>query len=74
MHNSYLKRDISSAIKGIALICMFLHHFFTFPDWYVEGISYPYLLGIVQYFYAPLKMCIPVFAFLTGYFYCFWHF
>lgn len=71
MHESYLKRDISAAIKGVALICMFVHHFFTSPDWYVNGISYPFLSSIANYLYEPMKICLPLYAFLTGYFYFF---
>jgi len=71
MQKSFLSRENSNAIKGVALISMFVHHFFTIPEWYVEGVSYPYLGAFAQYLYAPLKMCIPVFAFLTGYFYWF---
>ena len=28
----YLDREITKMIKGIALVMMFVHHFFTFPD------------------------------------------
>lgn len=71
MKNRYTDRDTTAAIKGIALIFMFLHHFFTFPGFYVEGISYPYLADFANDFCVPLKLCVPVFAFLTGYFYAF---
>lgn len=50
---------------------MFLHHFFTFPSWYVESISYPELAYFASHFCQPLKICVPVFAFLTGYLYYF---
>lgn len=66
---SYLKRETSAALKGVALLFMVVHHFFTYPEWYVEGISYPFLEAVSQYLVAPLKLCIAVFAFLTGYFY-----
>lgn len=68
MKTSYLDRPISDAIKGIALIFMFIHHFFTFPEWYVSGISYPELSLFARLFCWPLKICVSVFAFLTGYF------
>lgn len=68
-NKSYFDRNVTDIIKGIALIFMFVHHFFTFPDWYVESISYPELSHFAQYFCAPFKICVPVFAFLTGYFY-----
>lgn len=66
---SYINRETTKILKGIALIFMFIHHFFTWPDWYVEGISYPSLTGFAEIFRNPFKMCVPVFAFLTGYFY-----
>lgn len=71
MKHAVMDRDTTAALKGIALIFMFLHHFFTFPGFYVEGISYPGLLDFADDFCVPLKICVPVFAFLTGWFYCF---
>ena len=65
----YLDKTNTTAIKGIALICIFLHHFFTFPKYYIEGIAYPELSSFAKYFCLPLKICVPVFAFFTGYFY-----
>ncbi len=62
---SYIRRETTNIIKGIALIFMFIHHFFSFPGWYVHGESYP----ILEYFNTPLKICVSIFAFLTGYFY-----
>lgn len=51
---------------------MFIHHFFTFPEWWGEGISYPLIKGLSPYFREPLRLCVPVFCFITGYFY-FYH-
>ena len=62
-------RTMTLYIKGIALICMLIHHFFTFPDRYVPGISYPYLDLFARVFQAPMRICVSAFAFLTGYFY-----
>lgn len=67
----YMDRDTTSAIKGIALIFMFIHHFFTFPGFFIEGIHYPWIQGFADLFVAPMKLCVPVFSFLTGYFYAF---
>lgn len=67
----YMDRDTTSAIKGIALIFMFIHHFFTFPDFFIDGISYPWIQTFADLFVEPMKMCVPVFSFLTGYFYAF---
>ena len=66
-------RKTTAAIKGIALILMFIHHFFAYPEWYVEGIAYPQLAGYIRFFRYSMKICVSVFAFLTGYFYAFSH-
>lgn len=71
MKTPYIDRDTTAQLKGLALIFMFVHHFFTFPDWYVEGIAYPGILPFVRFLQGPLKMCVVIFAFLTGYFYWF---
>ena len=69
MKLQYMDRDTTSAIKGIALIFMFIHHFFTFPEFLIEGIQYPWIQNFADSFVEPMKMCVPVFSFLTGYFY-----
>lgn len=71
MKTPYIDRKTTAALKGLALIFMFLHHFFTFPDWYVEGIAYPGILPYVRFLQNPLKICVVLFAFLTGYLYTF---
>lgn len=67
----FFDRDTTSIIKGVALVMMFVHHFFTFPNWWVEGISYPLMEKLAPYFCQPLKLCVPIFCFITGYFYHF---
>lgn len=69
MKKGYFTRPISDAIKGVALIFMFIHHFFTFPDWYVDGISFPLLRPFITGLCGPTRICVSVFAFLTGYFF-----
>lgn len=61
----YINKENTLAIKGIALILMFIHHFFTFPKWIISDISYPY----IEPFRDALKICVPMFAFITGYIY-----
>ena len=68
---AYFDRYVFDVVKGIALILMFIHHFFTFPSWYVPEISYPALESFAVHFSAPTRICVSVFAFLSGYFYCF---
>ena len=71
MKTHYMDKKTTLAIKGIMLVFMFIHHFFTIPSWYVEGISYPLLANLAPVFREPLRICVPVFAFLTGYNYAF---
>lgn len=70
-HASYFDHRTTNIIKGVALILMFVHHFFTFPDSLIEGISYPWMEGFSEIFREPTKICVSVFAFLTGYLYYF---
>lgn len=67
----YFDKTITGLIKGIALIMMFVHHFFTFPEWWVESISYPVIENYGRIFRMPFGLCVSVFCFLTGYFYGF---
>ena len=71
MIESYFDRNTTSVIKGTALILMFVHHFFTFPEWWIEGITYPIISRLSPYFCWPLKICVPVFCFISGYLYSF---
>lgn len=50
---------------------MEIHHFLTFPSWWIEGISYPTAEKLSVYICRPMKLCVPIFCFLTGYFYFF---
>ncbi len=67
----FFDRQITDIIKGVSLIMMFVHHFFMFPHWWVADISYPYIEKNIVYLRLPTKLCVPVFAFLSGYFYYF---
>lgn len=68
---SYFDKSTTNIIKGIALIFMFIHHMFTFPDAYIDGISYPALEPYAKWLCTPFNMCVAIFAFLTGYCYFF---
>jgi len=70
-HESYFDKHTTNIIKGIALIFMFIHHMFTFPDAYIDGISYPALEPYAKWLCTPFNMCVAIFAFLTGYCYFF---
>ncbi len=68
---SYFDKNITNIIKGVALIIMFIHHMFTFPDAYVDGISYPALEPYARWLCNPFNICVSIFAFMTGYCYFF---
>ncbi|MCE5286627.1 MAG: acyltransferase [Pelosinus sp.] len=58
-------------IKGVALLLMLIHHIFSFPDWWT--VQNPYI-GIfighktLEYYLGVFgKICVSIFAFLTGY-------
>ena len=67
----YFDRNMTDLLKGVALIFMFVHHLFTFPSWYIDSISYPELEAFAHIFCMPFKICVGIFAFLTGYTYAF---
>ncbi len=54
---------------------MLFHHFFGFPQWYVDGVDYQNcnILGmnITYWVLTTGKICVPMFAFLTGWGYYF---
>ena len=68
---SFIEKEETNIIKGVALIFMFVHHFFTFPDRLTDGISYKGIDIFADLFHDPFKICVSLFAFLTGYFYYF---
>ena len=71
-NNNYLSKEATAFIKGIALVFMFIHHFFTLSeDVYVEQVRFLYSEGFAKLFCAPFKICVPIFAFITGYVYFF---
>ena len=62
--------DFCTIIKGIALILMVIHHCFGFPHWYAKGIiSFPELKEYVRFFSSSPKICVGIFAFLSGFTY-----
>ncbi len=66
----FFSKDTTSVIKGVAIILMFMHHFWGFPDWILPeygGQSYE-RLSILRF---PLKICVLIFCSLSGYFYYF---
>lgn len=68
---NYIKREYTNIIKGLAIIIMFAHHFLTFPEWIIQGVNFSASDTFADFFNLPLKICVSLFAFLTGYFYYF---
>lgn len=62
----------TNAIKGLAIILMFYHHLFAFPDRIAKDIKYQALFGVLDvtsaYAVAAIgKICVAIFVFLGGY-------
>ena len=64
----YISKDTSMVIKGIAILLMIVHHMFTFPNWIIGGYE-PNLL-FAMYFNVPTRICVGMFAFITGWAFC----
>lgn len=65
---SFSKKD-TNIIKGMAIIFMMIHHCFLSPKRYVgcDVVFAPLNQHIVTYLAAFLKICVPMFVFLTAY-------
>ncbi len=61
----------TKTIKGLAIIIMFMHHLFLFPDRIVGGgfKSYTSIFGHTTLYLIGMfgKICVPIFFFLSGY-------
>lgn len=62
-----IRKDDTLAIKGIAIVFMLIHHFITFPDWWIANIEVDLPMALANGLNYPTCVCVPVFAFLTGY-------
>ena len=69
MEKYYISKELSTVVKGIAIILMLIHHIFTFPDWIVVDGGYSPNLIFADYFNSPTKLCVCIFAFVTGWAY-----
>ena len=68
---SFIARDETNIIKGVAIVLMFIHHFFTFPSFWIDSVAEIYPDNNFVFLNTSFKICVPIFAFLTGYFYFF---
>ena len=65
-----ISKEQSYVIKGIAILLMLFHHFFTFPQWIVdETIDY----SCFSVLSSPSKLCVCIFAFINGWTFAFQH-
>ena len=69
--NNIFDKETFNFIKGLAVILLFFHHFFTFPEFYLPKFYYPELQFYAKYFQFSSNLCVAMFAFLTGYGFCF---
>lgn len=72
MNDNILDQKISRYIKAIAIIMMVIHHFFAFPDRWLESnlfITGGYIGGkpVEQMLGEMCKLCVCIFAFISGY-------
>lgn len=70
-----LDKECSTAMKGIAILFMMVHHGLGLPKgWFEPGLGYgQQILGsrmLFEWIGNPTKICVSLFAFLTGWSYC----
>ena len=66
---AFLSKNMTAILKGIAIILMFMHHFFTFPGYYPDTYNPSWSAAVQDLLNAPTKLCVGIFAFITGYVY-----
>lgn len=70
MFSEKLDKRMTNVVKGVALILMFIHHFYGYPQWLIEGISIPEFdfLGydISVWVGCATQLTVDMFAFMTG--------
>ena len=67
----FWSREMTGVLKAIAILLMFVHHFFSFPSFHPDNVSYSWAQTFSEFFTAPTKICVGIFAFITGYMYFF---
>lgn len=66
--NLAISYDCAFSIKAFAVLLMVFHHCFCFPSWYVDAPEFLDNGHLIRLAHAA-KVCVPVFAFLTGWTY-----
>lgn len=64
-----LSKNDSLALKGIAILMMYVHHFYLSPDrWAGYAVDFfPLTADMTVYFAEFFKTCVCIFVFITGY-------
>ena len=62
-----ITKEQSYILKGIGILLMVVHHFFTFPEWIIAGGGgYAPNLLFAEILKSPTKLCVCIFAFVSG--------
>lgn len=66
---NYLDKSASAALKGVAILLMLFHHMYRKPSMFDDyGLSFaPFEQADVVDFAAVCKICVSIFAFISGY-------
>lgn len=60
-------REKSRMVKGIAVLMMLAHHCFAFPEFWLDDFQVSLIPRVIC---NHFKICVAVFAFITGYGFC----
>ncbi|MCR4801953.1 MAG: acyltransferase [Lachnospiraceae bacterium] len=67
--DNFISKKQSTILKGIAIVFMVIHHFFTYPEWYKNIADFGMYENVFSFLCEPFRLCVPIFAILTGYAY-----
>lgn len=67
MQKSYFDTLTFNSIKGVAVIILFVLHFFASSDLWLPAFRIPSFQIFEKYFCYSANMCVAIFAFITGY-------
>lgn len=66
--DSFFTKEDSLVVKGISILMMIAHHVLTIPEWWPSNFNTSNLLLLFsKYLNTPLKLCISIYAFITGF-------
>lgn len=70
LRKPYFDRETTLVIKGWALIMMFIHHFWGFPERFITDV-WELPDRVYDLMYIPNIFCVAIFSFVSGYAYFF---